>query len=157
MADTAELLRRHAPILRATRGDRYLDGVEVYGDRVGPWLEYWIGYPGDPDHAGTDWEFAAVGVDDADRPLELVLAQHRTAHSRGWLNVETEGDRPVVYVGRQKHASYFARGIYRHGRHVEIALGNVRLDPPLTIGAPVAVRGRLQYRDPTRWLETVTR
>lgn len=153
----ADLLARHQPILLATRGDPFLAGVVVYAERVGAWLEYWLAWPGDPDHPGVDWEYAAVRVNDDDAPVELVLARHRTADRRPWARVEVDGDRPRVYVGRQKHASYFKRGIYRHGRHLELALGTVRVDAPLELGAPAAVRRRLQFRDPARWLFVVDR
>jgi hypothetical protein len=156
---TRDLLRRYQPILLATPGDRFLDGVAVYA-RIAraaagrAWLQYWLAYPGDPDHAGIDWELALLLLppDPTRPPVEVVLAKHRTAHRRPWNLVEREGDRPLVYVGLNKHASYFHAGWYFHGRHLERASGRQRLDVPLSLETPVAIQGRLAYRDPDRWV-----
>lgn len=153
---TDELLERHHPILLATRGDRFLAGVHVYAARRGDWLEYWIGWPGDRDHTGLDAELALVHVNDRDEPTEAVYAKHRGAHRRDWVDVRKRGLRPEVYASKNKHASYFTAGWYRHGRHIERAAGNVPLDPPLTLGVPVVLQTRLAFRDPNRWVAANT-
>lgn len=148
-----ELLRRHAPVIFADDGDRFLDGVTVHGACAGAWLQYWIAWPGDRDHAGTDWEMVMVRLESAE-PVEAVYARHRTATRRPWAKVRrVEGEHPCVFAGRDKHASYFRRGWHRHGRHLERTNGRRRLDVPLELGPlPVAPRRRRAHRDPDGWL-----
>jgi hypothetical protein len=155
-------LLRHRPVVLADDGDRFLEGVELYGVEVGRWLQYWIGWPGDRDHAGTDWEMGmALRADASDEVLSVVLAQHRTARLRPWRDVARDPDDPdrfVIYAGRDKHASYFDRGVlgyHRHGRHLERTNGRVRLDLPLHLELPVAVADRLAHRDPDAWFAKV--
>lgn len=148
-----ELLRRYAPVLLADDGDRFLKGgVVMHAARVERWLQYWLAYPGDRDHAGVDWEMVMVRLGPADEPLEVVYAQHRTAQRRAWARVKREGDRPVVFVGRDKHSSRFRRGWHRNGWHAERANGRSRLDALLVFDVPVAVRSRPAHRAPEAWL-----
>jgi hypothetical protein len=144
-------LLRYQPVLLADDGDSYLDGVTVHGVEAGPWLQYWIAWPGDRDHEGIDWEMAMV-LRGPGSPIEAAYARHRTATRRPWPKVPKEGDRPIVYAGRDKHASYFRRGWHRHGLHLERANGKAPLDLPLQLGVPEAVRRRLAHRDPDAWL-----
>lgn len=147
-----ESLCRHAPAVFADSGDRFLDGVVMHGARAGGWLQYWIAWPGDRDHAGTDWEMVMFRLESGE-PVEAVYARHRTASRRPWARVRLVDGRPAVFAGRDKHASYFRRGWHRHGLHLERANGRVRIDPPLVFGEPpVGVRRRRAYRDPDGWL-----
>lgn len=146
-------LCRFAPVLLADDGDRFLTAetpVTVHGCHAGRWLQYWLAYPGDPDHAGIDWEMVMVvpGV-------EAVYARHRTATRRPWERVQLEDDHPVVWVGRDKHASYFSRGRFgwhRHGRHLERVNGRLRLATRFELDVPEEVAGRLSHREPDGWL-----
>lgn len=158
-----EELRRHVPVILADDGDRFLEPVRVHAAESGRWLQYWIRWPGDRDHAGDDWEAVMVALPGGEipgdaEPVEVVYAQHRTAERRPWLSrwpwrqVQKEGDRPVVFAGRDKHSCRFRPGWHRNGVHLERANGRVRLDPPLELGVPVEVARRLSHRDPDEWL-----
>lgn len=154
MTPDEELLRRHAPVILADDGDRFLAGVAVHACRAGRWLQYWIRWPGDRDHEGDDWELVMVRLGLLD-PVEAAYAAHRGAERRSWARVPTEGHRPVAYAERDKHASRFRRGWHRHGRHLSRANGKRRLDPPLTLGVPGAVERRRAHRDPDGWLASL--
>jgi hypothetical protein len=157
---TTELdpLHRYRPVLLGDSGDRFTaDGVAMFAGVCGDWIEYWTGYSGDRDHAGTDWELALVHLPEgATVPLCAVYASHRGAAMRPWANVPKEGDRPIVYVSRDKHSSRFRRGWHRHGRHLERCNGRDRLDASFTIGIPVVLQTRLAFRDPDRWVAAKT-
>jgi hypothetical protein len=155
VSDVEVLLRRHAPVLLADSADRFLEGVEVHACASGRWLQYWVRWPGDRDHAGDDWELAMVRVDDLYQPVEAAYAAHRGAARRPWARVPREGCRPVVYAERDKHAARFRRGWHRHGWRVSRADGRVRLDAPVVLGVPAGVAGRLARRDPDAWLRGV--
>ena len=52
-----------------------------------------------------------VHLDAAGSPVEATYAQHRVGETCSWPLVETTADgRPVVYVARGSHASYFESG-----------------------------------------------
>jgi hypothetical protein len=148
-------LLRFQPVILADSGDRYLEGVAVHGVEARRWCQYWIAWPGDPDHGGIDWEMGMVARDPLGEPVEAAYARHRTASRRPWPHVPTEGEHPIIYSGRDKHASYFRRGWHHHGLHLERANGKARLDLPLQLGVPVAVSHRLAHRDPDAWLARV--
>jgi hypothetical protein len=99
----------------------------VYGhvaqDRNGAtWLQYWYCYLfndynliGHVLKAGLhegDWELAQVRLGPGDAPDHAVYAQHAHAAGRPWDQVERVPgtERPVVYVARGSHASYFEPG-----------------------------------------------
>lgn len=86
----------------------------------GAWLQYWLFYAGqDQDrgivrtgrHAG-DWEMVQLRVDEQERPVQAVYAQHAGAERCAWGTVEKRrGKHPLVYAGHGSHASYLRRGV----------------------------------------------
>jgi hypothetical protein len=88
------------------------------------WLQYWFWYFyndyqlsfGLGTHEG-DWEMVQYRMDlDAGHPDIAVYAQHRYAEMRPWAQVDKLGsdpDRPIVYVARGSHASYFSAGFHQ--------------------------------------------
>jgi hypothetical protein len=101
-------------------------GNKMYGRAVREpgggalWLQYWFFYfyndfnlIGSLIKAGLhegDWEMIQIRLDDDGAPELAVYAQHRHAGVRSWDEVERDGDRPVIYVARGSHASYFDQG-----------------------------------------------
>src|SRR3954471_1174384 len=87
------------------------------------WLQYWFFYfYDDPSmamqlgaHEG-DWEMIQLRIlrtgEDSWKPDVAVYAQHKYGSQSGWLDVEKDGDRPIVYSARGSHASYFHAGLY---------------------------------------------
>jgi|tagenome__1003787_1003787.scaffolds.fasta_scaffold20678691_2 hypothetical protein len=85
------------------------------------WLQYWFFYfyndynlIGHIIRAGLhegDWEMVQLHVVDGGPDL-AVYAQHRRAEARDWRQVDVAPgtERPVVYVARGSHASYFTPG-----------------------------------------------
>jgi len=100
------------------------------------WLQYWFFYFlndyqlawGIDVHEG-DWEMIQLRLErGGEEPLEAVYAQHTFCEIRAWeqvrrLSQENEedgatpepgdGDRPLVYVGRGSHASFFEPGYHQ--------------------------------------------
>jgi hypothetical protein len=74
------------------------------------WVQYWIFYYFNslvPVHEG-DWELIQVGLNEVTHIAErAVYAQHGGGQWCPWNSVEKVGDKPVVYVARHSHASYF--------------------------------------------------
>lgn len=102
------------PILLGDSRDRFLAGVKVFAreaTEVGDlWYQYWIWYERDQDHDG-DWEFVQVQIDPITRlPLAVAFAQHRRGVVVPWVYVDKWDGRPVVFVSRDKHASYPRNG-----------------------------------------------
>lgn len=149
----SEDLALYQPVLLADDQDRFLRGaVVVHGCVTGDWMQYWIAYPADRDHAGTDWEMVMFSRPDPTAPpTHAVYARHRGAGWRPWERVRKRGDRPLVYVSRDKHASYFAAGWHRHGLHLERCNGRRELTGLLRIGVPPQVARRLAHTDPDVW------
>jgi hypothetical protein len=91
------------------------------------WLQYWFFYfyndfnlIGPLIKAGLhegDWEMIQIRLGEDDVPDLAVYAQHTEAEVRPWAEVERAagGDRPVVYVARGSHASYFTAGVHPLG------------------------------------------
>ncbi|HZK15930.1 MAG TPA: hypothetical protein VFC52_05025, partial [Solirubrobacterales bacterium] len=98
------------------------------------WLQYWFFYFlndyrlawGSGVHEG-DWEMVQFKLDAGDEPVQAVYAQHSFCEVRPWRDVRKlvdekreeglepqpgDGDRPLVYVGRGSHASYFEAGYH---------------------------------------------
>jgi hypothetical protein len=107
-----------------------MHGIPTYADRayarVVPGsngmtvLQYWLFYyfnwhpyppPTGGDHEG-DWEMIQFEVDPATGvPVRSTYAQHGQGETCAWSFVErTATGRPVVYVARGSHASYFRSG-----------------------------------------------
>lgn len=103
-------------------------GLNERGKKVA-WLQYWFFYyyndyryktlTGErrPDQHEGDWEMIQVALDSNAHPLSAVYAQHDYASQCVWNEIEkvyTDGqERPVVYVARGSHASYFHAGVHR--------------------------------------------
>jgi hypothetical protein len=113
----------------------YGHAIEANG-RV--WLQYWLWYFyndyqlsfGAGTHEG-DWEMVQFRMDDeAGHPDVAVYAQHSYAELRPWSEVERfqPGDeRPVVYVARGSHASYFEAGYHQTEAWYDLADGKRRM------------------------------
>jgi hypothetical protein len=90
------------------------------GFLAGAWLQYWFFYyyndfPGTDvgDHEG-DWEMIQVFVDVDAQPQVAVYSHHNEHTYCPWAKVPKSGPRPVVFVARGSHASYFHDG--HHGQ-----------------------------------------
>jgi hypothetical protein len=104
------------------------------GDR---WLQYWFFYfyndynlIGPFIHAGLhegDWEMVQIRLRD-DKPDLAVYCQHAGSTTRDWRQVDTlpGGERPIVYVARGSHASYFEPGTQWTGHWFDHADGKRR-------------------------------
>jgi hypothetical protein len=97
---------------------RRVHGRVIRPDDRSAWLQYWLFYYYNPKnlrglfkHEG-DWEMIQVHVDAGGRPVEVTYAQHEFGEARRWDEIESDGERPVVYVGALSHASYFKSGSY---------------------------------------------
>jgi Vacuolar protein sorting-associated protein 62 len=112
-------------------------GRLALGETGNAWLQYWFFYfyndyrmaGGLGLHEG-DWEMIQLrmptrdpGPDDV--PEEAVYAQHKHAQRCDWSDVEKHpgSDRPVVYVGRGSHASYFEPGVHETEAWIDVADG----------------------------------
>jgi hypothetical protein len=104
------------------------------------WLQYWFWYFynnyqlafGAGLHEG-DWEMVQLRMHPTeDRPDVAVYAQHRYGEKRSWGGVEKVGERPVVYIGRGSHASYFEKGFHQTEAWYDLADGK-RKAPDLAL------------------------
>ncbi len=97
-------------------------GHVVNDGRGATWLQYWYcylfndynligGFLKAGLHEG-DWETVQLRLGADGKPDHAVYAQHSHAEGRPWDQIETVPgtDRPVVYVARGSHASYFEPG-----------------------------------------------
>lgn len=84
------------------------------------WLQYWFFYFyndyqlawGIDLHEG-DWEMVQLRMTESESEPEIaVYAQHAFCEVRPWGDVEKLGERPLVYVGRGSHASFFTAGYH---------------------------------------------
>jgi hypothetical protein len=109
-------LRRGHPELR----NRIVARAQRDPDDGHLWLQYWFWYFYNDYrlaanyglHEG-DWEMVQLRLGNGDVPDYAVYAQHAKAERRGWDRVHTDPDgRPLVYVARGSHASYFRAGVY---------------------------------------------
>jgi hypothetical protein len=115
------------------------------------WLQYWFWYfyndfnlIGNIIKAGLhegDWEMIQIRLRD-EQPDLAVFAQHAHAESRDWSQVDVVPgtERPLVYVARGSHASYFEPGTHWTGAWFDHADGK-RKSPDQTLeiisdGAP---------------------
>jgi hypothetical protein len=133
IGDPRRNYREQYVALRQARPDlknrMYGHAVEA-GGRL--WLQYWLYYfyndynlaLGIGLHEG-DWEMVQLRMHD-DEPDLAVYAQHRQAEQRPWADVErVPGDprRPLVYVARGSHASYFHAGFHQTEAWYDLADG----------------------------------
>lgn len=83
------------------------------------WVQYWLWYPYNPkkypptkrgvgEHEG-DWEMLQFGCKDetGTEPILASYAQHDGGERREYWRVSLDGDRPLAYVARDSHATYF--------------------------------------------------
>jgi hypothetical protein len=99
------------------------------------WLQYWYCYYyndynliGPFVAAGLhegDWETVQIRLGADGKPNHAVYAQHAHARDRAWDHLELvpETERPVVYVARGSHASYFEAGRQSTGVWFDFADG----------------------------------
>ena len=140
----------------------------VYGHAIEAngrlWLQYWLWYFYNDyqlsfalgTHEG-DWEMVQFRMDDeAGHPDVAVYAQHRYGEVRPWDKVEKLGDRPVVYVARGSHASYFEAGFHQTEAWYDLADGKRRMKhrPALEI---LETDEPAWTRWPGRWGDTLPR
>jgi hypothetical protein len=139
----------------------YGHAIEVNG-RV--WVQYWLWYFYNDyqlsfalgTHEG-DWEMVQYRMDAAaGQPDIAVYAQHRYAEVRSWDKVETLAGRPVVYVARGSHASYFESGFHQTEAWYDLADGKRRMPkrPRLEI---LGTQEPAWTRWPGRWGDTLPR
>lgn len=115
------------------------------GEGGDPWLQYWFFYfyndyrmaGGIGLHEG-DWEMVQLHLPAGplhpdSEPVEAVYAQHKHAQTESWPEVEkVEDKRPVVYVARGSHASYFEAGIHETEVWADVADG-IRVPKQLSL------------------------
>jgi len=110
----------------------YGHAIEANG-RV--WLQYWFWYFYNDyqlsfalgTHEG-DWEMVQLRMDtDAGHPDLAVYSQHRYGEVRPWDEVETLGERPVIYVARGSHAGYYTAGFHQTEAWYDLADGKRRM------------------------------
>jgi hypothetical protein len=140
----------------------------VYGHAVEAngrlWLQYWLWYFYNDyqlsfavgTHEG-DWEMVQFRMDAAaGHPDVAIYAQHRYAEMRAWDKVETLGERPVVYVARGSHASYFEAGFHQTEAWYDLADGKRRMKHRPTL--EILEAGTAAWtRWPGRWGDTLPR
>jgi hypothetical protein len=139
----------------------YGHAIEANG-RV--WLQYWLWYFYNDyqlsfavgKHEG-DWEMVQYRMDDAAGHPDIgVYAQHRHGEMRPWEEIEKLGERPVVYVARGSHASYYEAGFHQTEAWYDLADGKRRMPkrPALEI---LATEEPAWTRWPGRWGDTLPR
>jgi hypothetical protein len=84
------------------------------------WLQYWLWYfyndyrlTADVGLHEGDWEMVQFRLGGDGTPDYAIYNQHSKAQRRSWDQVETVDGRPLVYVARGSHASYFEAGLHR--------------------------------------------
>ena len=142
IGDPKKNYREQYVALRAKRPDlrnrMYGHAVEA-GGRL--WLQYWFFYfyndynlaLGIGLHEG-DWEMVQLRMHDGVPDLAL-YAQHRQAEKRPWAQVgkvPSDPNRPMVYVARGSHASYFEPGFHQTEAWYDLADGK-RNSPRTTL------------------------
>ena len=139
----------------------YGHAIEVNG-RL--WLQYWFWYFYNDyqlsfalgTHEG-DWEMVQFRMDaDAGRPDLAVYSQHRYGEMRSWDEVDTLGERPVIYVARGSHAGYYTAGFHQTEAWYDLADGKRRMKhrPALEI---LGTNEPAWPRWPGRWGDTLPR
>jgi hypothetical protein len=99
------------------------------------WLQYWrwhfyndFAIAGAWLHGGLhegDWEMIQLRLGADGAPDRAAYAQHRGAEARAWSDVATDASaqRPIVYVARGSHASYYEPGAHWTGAWFDQADG----------------------------------
>jgi hypothetical protein len=142
----------------------------VYGHSVSDgsgdvWLQYWFFYfyndynlIGPFIHAGLhegDWEMIQIHLG-SETPDYAVFAQHAVAEGRDWRQVDLVPgtQRPIVYVARGSHASYFEPGTQWTGHWFDHADGK-RRSPRLKLVLVDTSQPEFRWVDwPGRWGDT---
>jgi hypothetical protein len=139
----------------------YAHAIEVNG-RL--WLQYWLWYFFNDyqlsfalgTHEG-DWEMVQYRMaGDGDQPDVAVYAQHRYGEMRVWEDIEKFGERPIVYVARGSHASYYEAGFHQTEAWYDLADGKRRMPrrPKLEI---LGTDDPVWTSWPGRWGDTLPR
>jgi hypothetical protein len=129
------------------------------------WLQYWFWYfYNDYNLIGSflkaglhegDWEMVQIRLKD-ETPDLAVYAQHAHAASRRWTQVDLVPgtERPLVYVARGSHASYFEPGRHWTGVWFDYADAK-RKSPDLSLNIVVAGHASWRWIDwPGFWGDT---
>jgi hypothetical protein len=137
----------------------------VVGDGDDMWLQYWFFYfyndynlIGPFIKAGLhegDWEMVQVHLDRG-VPDHAVYAQHKLAEGRDWRQVDVlpGSQRPIVYVARGSHASYYEPGTQWTGHWFDHADGK-RRSPELTLEVVDESQSAFRWlRWPGHWGDT---
>jgi hypothetical protein len=142
-------------------------GHAVVDDHDDLWLQYWFFYfYNDYNLIGTflgaglhegDWETVQIRLKD-EKPDLAVYAQHSTAESRKWAQVDLVPGtrRPLVYIARGSHASYFEPGRHWTGHWFDYADAK-RKSPDLSLNVVVESDEDWRWiRWPGLWGDTKT-
>ena len=166
IGDPARAYREQARALHQAPG--YAN--HVYGHAVADgagdeWLQYWFFYfyndynlVGNVLKAGLhegDWETVQIRLR-REVPDRAVFAQHDGAQARGWSQVDLVPgtQRPIVYVARGSHASYFEPGTHWTGHWFDYADGK-RRSPELTLDVVAEEEAAFSWvRWPGSWGDT---
>ncbi|HEX5616876.1 MAG TPA: Vps62-related protein [Solirubrobacteraceae bacterium] len=141
-------------------------GHAVVDSKNALWLQYWFWYfyndynlIGNFLKAGLhegDWEMIQIRLQADETPDLAIYAQHATAETRRWSQVDVipGTQRPLVYVARGSHASYFEPGRHWTGHWFDYADGK-RRSPELTLHIPIEDEENWHWvRWPGRWGDT---
>ena len=101
-------------------------------DDEGVCLQYWFLYMYNdaPNRHEGDWEMIQIKLDASEEPVEAAHAGDQAGLCRAWADVERDGDRPLVYIARGSHASFYDHKEGGHRSNVAI-LPNKGLPFPL--------------------------
>jgi Vacuolar protein sorting-associated protein 62 len=137
----------------------------VLSDGSDVWLQYWFFYfyndynlIGPFIRAGLhegDWEMIQIHLS-SEMPDRAVYAQHAIAEGRDWRQVDLVPgtQRPIVYVARGSHASYFEPGTQWTGHWFDHADGK-RRSPELTVEELDSSQSAFRWlKWPGRWGDT---
>ena len=194
IGETTKDYAQHAKAMHAKAGYPNIIYGRVAKDSKGAtWIQYWFFYYynhftlagpfSGGDHEG-DWEMIQIRLNASEQPEQAVYAQHKSAESRAWAKVKTNGTQPYVYSARGSHASYFESGPHFTGtwwdqndaKGGQIAPAVTALDPqpkwvgwpgawgdtkatisPLDSSSPVGPAQHAQWGDPLRLVATAAR
>jgi hypothetical protein len=140
-------------------------GHAVTDDNGDLWLQYWFWYFfNDYNLIGMflkaglhegDWEMVQIRLKD-EKPDLAVYAQHAHAETRKWSQVDLVPgtERPLVYIARGSHASYFEPGRHWTGHWFDYADAK-RKSPDVALNVVVESDDDWRWiRWPGRWGDT---
>ncbi|MBN2736899.1 MAG: CDP-alcohol phosphatidyltransferase family protein [Spirochaetales bacterium] len=97
-------------------------------------LQYWFFFLGS--EAGdtgmlvheADWEMIMIRLDQNQQPVEAGYSSHYYGFVKNYNDLEKENNRPVVYIAKGGHGSYFTKGIHKayFDNHKLLRLGSDR-------------------------------